>query len=652
MKFGRYLTERQGGLSPEWAANCVDYVLLKSYIKQQIKPLSLTQSSAFQEVSSPGGTENDFASVFESRTSLLQPLVANFFRLLDKEVAKFTALYEKEVQDIGRRFEGRTSATDGKSESTLSKRRVEIAWANQLLQEVVKLENFVFLNYTGITKILKKSDRHSGYRLGEHYIFRLSTKTFYKSDVLTSLKKRLIDEVSGTSLALLQSESAPQSPVMTEHGLAFPRSKTSSSLAKEEGHFPPSSLLPQQKLLVTMTGPHGTDIIDAVLENLATYNCEMHDFVLSRLYHNVTFGCLIRLGSENVDIFRDLAESARKWDATLFFDVQDAKKGDPVESSLEDAPYRNRIKYTATVLNQNGLSSHFLHVWTRLLLDERISVEKMTRLSAAGSRLCSIEYRLSVPSEVDFDAFRAALFQLSMEHGTDVALQLNDVFRAHKRLVIFDMDSTLIQQEVIDEIAKHAGVVEEVAKITESAMNGEIDFKESLRQRVGLLKGTPASVLEVVKKELTFTEGAHFLCKALKRLGFKLAVISGGFMPLAVHVKNLLGLDYAFANQLKVSPDGKTLTGETSGPIVDGMRKAELLEVIAQAESIGPEQVIAVGDGANDLWMLAAAGLGIAFNAKPRVQREARARINQTSLRNVLYLLGYTDDDAKQLAEL
>ncbi|KAI8909380.1 HAD-like domain-containing protein [Powellomyces hirtus] len=650
MKFGRYLTERRAGLSPLWAANCVDYVHLKAFIKNEIKPRSLTSTTAFQESATSG--DDDFAAVFESRASVLLPTVAKFFRLLDAEVEKFAALYEGEANELTKRFQLRSGIASEKTDGKLARQRVEMAWANQLLQDVVKLENFVFLNYTGITKILKKNDRHSGLRLSEHYLLRLTTKKFYKSDHLSSLKKQLIEEVSGTSIAMLQSDSPPPSPILTENGLTFPRSKTSSSLSKEDTWFPPSTLLPQQKLLVTMTGPHGTDIIDAVLENLATYNCEMDDFVLSRLYHNVTFGCLIRLGSENVDIFRALAESARKWDATLFFDVQDATKGDPVESSLEDAPYKDRIKYTATVLNQNGLSSRFLHVWTRLLLDERISVEKMTRLSAAGSRLCSIEYRLSVPPEVDFDQFRAALFQLSMEHGTDVALQLNDVFRSHKRLVIFDMDSTLIQQEVIDEIAKHAGVVEEVAKITESAMNGEIDFKESLRQRVRLLKGTPASVLETVKTQLTFTEGAHFLCKALKRLGFKLAVISGGFMPLALHVKNLLGLDYAFANQLKVTADGQTLTGETHGPIVDGMRKAELLEVIAQAESIGPEQVIAVGDGANDLWMLAAAGLGIAFNAKPKVQKEARARINQTSLRNVLYLLGYTDDDAKQLADL
>ncbi|CAG8542385.1 HAD-like domain-containing protein [Gigaspora rosea] len=404
-------------------------------------------------------------------------------------------------------------------------------------------------------------------------------------------------------------------------------------------------LLPQQKILVSLTGPHGTDIIGCVLDCMAKNDCEIEDFMLSRLHHNVTFGVLITLKSDNANLFRDLDEAAKKWDGNLTFNVHNQQ--DILPKSLEDAPYKNRLKYTATVLNQNGLTPKFLDEWTKLLLREKISVEKMQKLSE-GKLICA-DYKLSVPSETDLERLRQELFQLSINHRTDVALQPFNVFRKHKRLVVFDMDSTLIQQEVIDEIARMAGVVNEVAAITEAAMNGEIDFQESLRRRVSLLKGTSVDVLQTIKKNLIFTEGAHLLCKALKKVGFKLAVISGGFIPLANYVKNELGLDYAFANQLKVSPDGLTFTGELDGPIVDGKRKAELLEVIAQAENIRLDQVIAVGDGANDLLMLAKAGLGIAFNAKPRVQKQARARINQKSLKYVLYLLGYTDEDAQQL---
>lgn len=321
-----------------------------------------------------------------------------------------------------------------------------------------------------------------------------------------------------------------------------------------------------------------------------------------------------------------------------------------VPSSLEEAPYVGRFKYAASLLNQNGLQPAFLRDWAQFCLKYRISVEKLAPLNRDGGMLSCADFRLSVPQTLDMSKLRTDLFELSSSHGTDIALQRDDVFRKNKRLVVFDMDSTLIRQEVIDEIARHAGVVDQVAAITEAAMNGEIDFKESLRRRVALLNGTSVDVIEKVKESLTFTEGAHFLCRALKKLGFKLAVISGGFMPLALYVKAELGLDYAFANQLKVSWDGKTLTGETVGPIVDGIRKAELLDVLAQAEGVTPKQVIAVGDGANDLWMLNKAGLGIAFNAKPRVQQQAPSRINQKSLKYVLTLLGFSEQDLEQLS--
>ncbi|KAJ3075375.1 hypothetical protein HDU98_008329 [Podochytrium sp. JEL0797] len=255
----------------------------------------------------------------------------------------------------------------------------------------------------------------------------------------------------------------------------------------------------------------------------------------------------------------------------------------------------------------------------------------------------------------DIVALTRAAFTLAVQHSSpgsacNVAVQADTVWRRNKRVVVFDMDSTLIEQEVIDEIARCCGVVEQ--KITESAMNGEIDFKESLARRVGLLKGTPVSVLETVRAKITFTPGVRELCFVLKRLGFTLAVISGGFLPLAKYVKSELNLDFAYANQLAVSEDGSVLEGRTFGAIVDGTRKAELLDVIAQSCNVGLNQVIAVGDGANDLPMLGLAGLGVAWNAKPRVQEQAQVCLNQPSLLYVLTLLGLTEAEiAEALAQ-
>ncbi|KAJ3120838.1 hypothetical protein HK098_004203 [Nowakowskiella sp. JEL0407] len=256
-------------------------------------------------------------------------------------------------------------------------------------------------------------------------------------------------------------------------------------------------------------------------------------------------------------------------------------------------------------------------------------------------------HAFEIPITGDFD--NTLIQIIAKKHSVDISVQKESIFRKYPRLVVFDMDSTLIQQEVIDEIANIAGVVDQVSKITESAMNGEIDFKESLKRRVGLLKGTPSTVFETIKQRITFTPGAKELCNALKVLGVKMAVVSGGFMPLALYVKAHLGLDYAFANQLEISEDGKELTGHTTGPVVDGVRKAELLTVMAQSLGIRKEQVIAVGDGANDLLMMAEAGLGIAFRAKPKVQAQAQARINLESLINVLHFMGL---DATEIAQL
>ncbi|RUS14261.1 HAD-like domain-containing protein [Endogone sp. FLAS-F59071] len=652
MKFGKYLEERKDRLPEGWAEKCIDYTKLKLFLKSTVYLHSVKLDPT--QMAWDSNDQLSFAQLISNRLARLQTSEAEFFKTLDIEVQKCSDFFTEECERLVSEYEKVTSlrhangAAVSNSASTLEK-------TLELLRHVFTLERFVFLNYTGITKILKKNDRHSGLAITDPYLFRVSTLPLVRAETLSSLKQTLMNEINDQNLYyndVAPSTSLPPPSFLRKAPLSFSTSSSST--------FPSNTLLPNQKVLVSLSGPHGTDIIGAVLSCVAQHNCDIEDFMFSRLYHNVTFGALISLKSQNVAIFQDLAIQARKWDATLTFDVPDIQATEPgtkaqltangetyLPSSLDEAPYENRIKYTATVLNQNGLTPSFLFEWTQLLLANHISVEKMARLNE-GKISCA-DYSLSVPRDVDMEQLREKLFDLSRGHGTDVALQLNDVFRKNKRLVVFDMDSTLIQQEVIDEIAKHAGVVGEVAKITEAAMNGDLDFKESLRRRVALLRGTNVDVLETIKVNLTFTEGARFLCHALKKIGFKLAVISGGFMPLALYVKHELGLDYAFANQLKVSSDGLTFTGETVGPIVDGLRKAELLEVIAQAEGVTLDQVIAIGDGANDLWMLAKSGLGIAFNAKPRVQEQARARINQKSLKYVLYMLGYTDEDMKQL---
>ncbi|PWW80852.1 phosphoserine phosphatase serb [Tuber magnatum] len=262
-----------------------------------------------------------------------------------------------------------------------------------------------------------------------------------------------------------------------------------------------------------------------------------------------------------------------------------------------------------------------------------------------------VEISLSMPEMLELSELRrhTSLWQFERKWNVEVVLQENNIFRRYKRLAVFDMDSTLIEQEVIDEIAKFIGVEDQVSSITARAMNGEIDFTESLRQRVALLKGVPSTVFQELKSVITFTPGVRELCRVLKTLGYRLAVLSGGFVPLTEYVKEQLNFDYAHANNLVVSEDGKSLTGDLSGPIVHAERKALLLQEIAKDNGIALEQTMAVGDGANDLIMMKKAGLGIAFNAKPSVQLAAPTRLNSDTMLDILYILGFTKEEIQVL---
>ncbi|KAL1972313.1 hypothetical protein VTN31DRAFT_7532 [Thermomyces dupontii] len=244
-----------------------------------------------------------------------------------------------------------------------------------------------------------------------------------------------------------------------------------------------------------------------------------------------------------------------------------------------------------------------------------------------------------------------SVWRFEREWNVEVVLQKESVFRRHKRLAVFDMDSTLIQNEVIDEIAKFVGVEKEVSQITARAMNGELDFSASLKARVSLLKGVPADVFDKLKSVITISPGARELCRALKALGYKLAVLSGGFQPLAEWLADQLGIDFAHANHLEIDESTQTLTGNLvpTYPIIDAARKRDLLRSIAADHDIPLNQTLAVGDGANDLLMLHEAGLGVAWRAKSKVQLEAPTRLNGESLTDVLYLLGLSDEEIKEL---
>ncbi|MCE9672399.1 phosphoserine phosphatase SerB [Myxococcus stipitatus] len=392
---------------------------------------------------------------------------------------------------------------------------------------------------------------------------------------------------------------------------------------------------PSDRVLITVTGKDQPGITARLTGLLSESGAELLDVEQVVLQGRVTLCLLVRL-SESRGVLKELLFAARELGVELDFQALEAP-------AAVQAPAPARYVVTAV---SRALGVRELHALAEHLARHGANIDRIVRLT--HTHLGSLEIHVTLSPDVEPEALKRSLLALAMRDNTfDVALQREGLFRRSKRMVVMDMDSTLIRIEVIDELARAHGVGEQVARITERAMHGEMDYDESLRQRVALLAGLDTAVLHRLAANLPLTEGAQTLVRVLKRLGYRTAVISGGFSVAAEALKARLGIDHAYSNVLEEA-DGR-LTGRTVGPIVNARRKAELLESLAAQEGILLDQVIAVGDGANDLQMLERAGLGIAFRAKPRLREAADTSISAGGLDTVLYLLGLTGRELEEV---
>ena len=401
-------------------------------------------------------------------------------------------------------------------------------------------------------------------------------------------------------------------------------------------------------LLINVSGEDQPGVTNAVTETLAQFGVTLLDIGQAVIHDQLNMGILVSVPSN-----KSVANLTSNVLATLHrLDMQ------AIFLPISNERYQNWVglqgkpRHIVTLLARNLEASHLAAV-TKVTAEQGLNIDKIVRLSGRISLSHSDIYgqaciEFSARGEPDSaDDLRKSLLKLAGRHNIDVAYQEDNIFRRSRQLVVFDMDSTLIDAEVIDELAIEAGVGEQVAAITEAAMRGEVDFKESFKQRLALLEGLRESVLQTVADRLRLNDGAEYLLKSLKQLGFKTAIVSGGFTFFGRHLQDKLGVDYVYANELDVA--GGVVTGKVAGEIIDGQRKAEILVEIARELGLNLEQVIAVGDGANDLPMLNIAGLGIAFRAKPLVKASAKQAISNVGLDGILYLLGYSDKDIVNL---
>lgn len=398
----------------------------------------------------------------------------------------------------------------------------------------------------------------------------------------------------------------------------------------------------EEQILISITGQDRPGLTASVMAILAKYGAQVLDIGQADIHSTLSLGILMRLdGMHSWQVMKELLFKATELGVNIDFSpISD----DEYESWVN---HQGKNRYILTLIGRS-LSARQIEATTKIIAEQGLNIDSILRLTGRMSikhpernvRAC-IEFSLR-GNPADTAAMQKELMNMSQEMAVDFSFQHDDMYRRMRRLICFDMDSTLIQTECIDELAKRAGVGDKVSEITARAMHGEIDFKESFKERVALLKGLDASVMKDIAENMPITEGTDRLMSVLKTCGYKIAILSGGFTYFGEYLRKKYGIDYVYANELEIGDDGK-LTGRYVGDIVDGQRKAELLKLIAQVERVNLAQTIAVGDGANDLPMIGEAGLGIAFHAKPRVAANAKQSINTMGIDGILYFLGFKD---------